>query len=85
MKTADVRTIAIERVGGGYLAAAVQGRLAAVRAAVEAGSTAVKRYGELRAAQVYPKPHHQAVALLEGATNQGYRTAIAALEPGATP
>jgi ethanolamine utilization protein EutM len=85
MKTADVRTVAVERVTSGYLAAAVQGTLAAVRSAVDAGAAAVKQYGELRAAQVYPKPHQQAAALLEGAPNQRLRTAIAALEPGATP
>jgi ethanolamine utilization protein EutM len=85
MKTADVRTVAIERVSSGYLAAAVQGTLAAVRSAVDAGSAAVKQYGELRAAQVYPKPHQQAGALLEGSPNQRLRTAIAALEPGGTP
>ena len=57
MKTADVQTIAVERISSGYLAAAVRGSLAAVRQAVAAGSKAVQEYGELRAAQVYPKPH----------------------------
>jgi ethanolamine utilization protein EutM len=82
MKTADVRTIAVERVSSGYLAAAVQGTLAAVRSAVDAGSAAVKQYGELRAAQIYPKPHEQATALLEGAPNQRLRAAIASVESG---
>ena len=31
MKTADVQTIAVERISSGYLAAAVRGSLAAVR------------------------------------------------------
>ena len=35
----------------------MRGSLAAVRQAVDAGSQAVEQYGELRAAQVYPKPH----------------------------
>jgi ethanolamine utilization protein EutM len=82
MKTSDVRTIAVERVSSGYLAAAVQGSLAAVRSAVEAGSQAVRQYGELRAAQVYPKPHSEAGALLENGTSQRLRTGIAALESG---
>lgn len=85
MKTSDVRTVAIERVSSGYLAAAVQGSLAAVRSAVEAGSAAVKQYGELRAAQVYPKPHEQSGALLETSGNQRFVSAVAALESGGTP
>jgi ethanolamine utilization protein EutM len=82
MKTADVRAIAVERVSSGYLAAAVQGSLAAVRSAVDAGAAAVKQYGELRAAQVYPKPHEQAGALLDGSPNERFQSAIAALESG---
>jgi ethanolamine utilization protein EutM len=66
MKTADVQTIAVERISSGYLAAAVRGSLAAVRQAVAAGSRAVEEYGELRAAQVYPKPHGDSTALLAG-------------------
>ena len=84
MKTADVRTIAVERVSSGYLAAAVQGSLAAVRSAVDAGSAAVRQYGELRAAQIYPKPHEQARALLEDPANQRFRNGIAELESGGT-
>jgi pyruvate,water dikinase len=57
MKTADVEAVTIDRVSSGYLAVAVRGSLAAVRQAVNAGSAAVEQYGELRAAQVYPKPH----------------------------
>lgn len=82
MKTADVRTVAIERVSSGYLAAAVQGSLAAVRSAIDAGTAAVKQYGELRAAQVYPKPHEQAGALLDGPANQRFGIAVAAIEAG---
>ena len=66
MKTADVQTIAIERISSGYLAVVVRGSLAAVRQAVAAGSKAVEEYGDLRAAQVYPKPHGTSAALLAG-------------------
>ena len=64
MKTADVQCVAVERVTSGYLVAAVQGDLAAVRQAIGAASAAVKSYGELRSAQVYPKPHGVSAALL---------------------
>jgi ethanolamine utilization protein EutM len=78
MKTADVQTIAIERISSGYLAAAVRGPLAAVRQAVAAGSRAVQEYGELRAAQVYPKPHGDSAALLENGTAERLARAIEA-------
>ena len=48
MKTADVECVAVERVSSGYFAAAIQGSIAAVRQAMEAGSEAVLRYGDLR-------------------------------------
>jgi ethanolamine utilization protein EutM len=68
MKTADVQCIAVERVSSGYFAAAVQGSLAAVRQAVEAATVAVRQYGDLRSAQVYPKPHEASAALLDNGT-----------------
>jgi ethanolamine utilization protein EutM len=68
MKTADVTCVAVERVSSGYYAAAVQGEVAAVRQAIEAGSAAVRQYGELRATQIYPKPHDQATRLLDNGT-----------------
>ncbi|MQA12996.1 MAG: BMC domain-containing protein [Pseudonocardiaceae bacterium] len=78
IKTADVQCIAVERIGSGYLAAAVQGSLAPVRQAVEAATVAVKQYGELRAAQVYPKPHDTSAGLLEGNSSRRLRQAITA-------
>jgi ethanolamine utilization protein EutM len=78
MKTADVQTIAVERISSGYLAAAVRGSLAAVRQAVAAGSKAVEQYGELRAAQVYPKPHEHSAALLANGTSDRLARAIEA-------
>lgn len=68
MKTADVRCVAVERVSSGYFAAAVEGSIAAVRQALESGADAVKQYGDLRSAQMYPRPHEAAVALLENGT-----------------
>lgn len=67
-KTADVTCIAVERVSSGYYAAAVRGEVAAVRQAIEAGGMAVRRYGELRSTQIYPKPHDRATRLLDNGT-----------------
>ena len=68
MKTADVQCIAVERVSSGYFAAAVQGSIAAVRQAVEAGTAAVRQYGDLRSAQIYPKPHDVSAGILDNGT-----------------
>ena len=84
MKTADVQCVAVERVTSGYLVAAVQGDLAAVRQAISAASAAVKSYGELRSAQVYPKPHAVSARLLVNGTREELRNAAAALTAGPT-
>lgn len=65
LKSADVRCVAVERVASGYFAVAVQGSLAAVRQAVEAGKAAVQKYGDVRSAEVFPKPHDSALAHLD--------------------
>src|SRR4051794_40057688 len=64
MKTADVRCVAVERVSSGYFAAAVQGSIASVRQALDSGTAAVKQYGDLRSAQLYPRPDGVSTALL---------------------
>jgi ethanolamine utilization protein EutM len=68
MKTADVQCVAVERVSSGFFAAAVQGEVAAVRQAIEAGSSAVRQYGELRCTQIYAKPHERSTRLLDNGT-----------------
>lgn len=65
MKTADVQCIHVERISSGYFAAAVQGSIASVRQALDSGSAAVKQYGELRSAQLYPRPHDTSSRLLD--------------------
>jgi len=67
MKTADVECVGIERVASGYFVVAVQGSLAAVRQAIEAGKAAVQQHGDVRSAEVFPKPHDTAIAHLTGA------------------
>ena len=79
MKTADVQCVAVERVTSGYLVAAVQGDLAAVRQAIGAASAAVKAYGELRSAQVYPKPHGVSAALLANGSREQLQRAASRL------
>ena len=59
VKAAKVRLVRYEKIGGGYVTTMVRGDVAAVRAAVEAGSSAAAKVGELIAAHVIPRPHAQ--------------------------
>lgn len=82
IKTADVRCVAVERVTSGYLVAAVEGSLAAVRQALDAGTAAVRRYGELRAVQLYPKPAPESAQLLQTVRSKALLKAVKELPAG---
>ncbi|MCG8573191.1 MAG: BMC domain-containing protein [Spirochaetes bacterium] len=57
VKAAKVELIGYEKIGGGYVTAIVRGDVAAVRAAIEAGSHAAERVGEIISVHVIPRPH----------------------------
>ena len=59
LKAAEVRLLEKTIVGGGLVAIAVTGDVAAVKAAVEAGAAAVERIGSLLlvSQHVIPRPH----------------------------
>jgi ethanolamine utilization protein EutM len=57
VKAAKVTLVHYEKVGGGYVTAIVRGDVAAVRAAVDSGSAAASRIGELISTHVIPSPH----------------------------
>ena len=56
LKTADVSFAGQKRVGSGFIAVLVEGDVAAVKAAVDAGASAAQRVGELRSVHVIPRP-----------------------------
>lgn len=56
VKAAKVALTGYERIGGGYVTAIVRGEVAAVRAAVDAGSMAAERVGEIVSTHVIPRP-----------------------------
>ena len=56
LKTANVSYLGQKRVGSGLVAMMVEGDVAAVKAAVEAGAEAAGRVGELRSVHVIPRP-----------------------------
>ena len=64
VKTANVEVLAREKLGGGYITVVIKGDVAAVRAAVEAGSAKVNGLGRLIAAHVIPSPSQAVLALL---------------------
>jgi len=64
VKAARVELVGYERIGGGYVTTIVRGDVAAVKAAVEAGSRAAEKVGELVSVHVIPRPHANVDAVL---------------------
>ena len=63
-KAANVEVLGKEKLGGGYVTVVIQGDVAAVKAAVEAGSQHVKELGTLIAAHVIARPAEEVLGLL---------------------
>jgi microcompartment protein CcmL/EutN len=57
VKAAKVDLTGWEKTGGGYVTAIVRGDVAAVRAALDAGSRAAERVGEVVSVHIIPRPH----------------------------
>lgn len=57
LKSANVSFVRWEPVGSGYVTAFVEGDVAAVKAATDAGAEAAGRIGDVIAVQVIPRPH----------------------------
>lgn len=56
-KAANVTLIGTEKIGSGLVTVMVRGDVGAVKSAVESGSAAASRLGELVATHVIPRPH----------------------------
>ncbi|MBN2216946.1 MAG: BMC domain-containing protein [Pirellulales bacterium] len=63
-KAANVEVLGKEKLGGGYVTIVIQGDLAAVTAAIEAGRRKVEGLGTLIAAHVLARPSPSVLALL---------------------
>jgi microcompartment protein CcmL/EutN len=57
VKAAKVELVSMEKTGGGYVTAVVRGDVAAVKAAVDAGTRGAEKVGEVIATHVIPRPH----------------------------
>ena len=57
VKAAEVTLVGTEKIGSGLVSVMVRGDVGAVTAAVEAGTAAASRLGEVIATHVIPRPH----------------------------
>ena len=60
-KAANVQLVTQIQIGGGFLTVLVKGDVGSVKAAVEAGSQAAKRVGELVCSHVIARPHAELI------------------------
>lgn len=66
LKAAGVTFRTWEPVGSGLVAAVVEGEVAAVKAAVDAGAVAARAVGEVVSVHVIPRPHDEVAGTLPG-------------------
>ena len=64
VKAANVRLIGKEKIGSGLVTVMDRGDVGAVKASVEAGSSAEKRVGELVSVHVIASPHDDVEGIL---------------------
>src|SRR6266566_6690472 len=64
LKAANVTLLGWQKIGSGLVTAMVVGDVAAVKAAVDAGSSAAGRIGEVIGVQVIPRPHEDLGTIL---------------------
>src|SRR5438874_13569979 len=70
LKSANVTLIGWQKIGSGLVTAYIVGDVAAVKAAIDAGSAAAGRVGEVVGVQVIPRPHEDLGTILPIAGKQ---------------
>ena len=63
-KAANVTLVGTEKIGSGLVTVMVRGDVGAVKAAVEAGTSAASKLRELVATHVIPRPHSDVEKIL---------------------
>ncbi len=63
VKAAAVELVGYKKIGGGFTTAIIRGDVAAVRAALDAGSRAAERVGEIVSVHIIPRPHESVDAV----------------------
>lgn len=66
LKSANVELLGWQKSGSGYVSMMVLGDVAAVKAAVDAGSAAASKIGTVYSVQVIPRPHGDLAKVLPG-------------------
>ncbi len=64
LKAANVVLVGTEKIGSGLVSVMVRGDVGAVKSAVEAGSAAAAKLGEIIAVHVIPRPHDEVETIL---------------------
>ena len=64
LKAAKVRYVGMQKVGSGLVSVFIEGDVAACKAAVDAGSAAAGRVGEVVSVHVIPRPHDDVSKIL---------------------
>lgn len=72
LKAANVTLCGKEHVSGGYVAVMVRGDVGAVKAAIDAGSLAAERVGEIVSVHVIPRPHASVECVLPVGDNKSF-------------
>ena len=65
-KSASVDILGLKEIGGGLVSVFVRGDVGAVKAAIDAGTEAVKKVGELVSVHVIPRPSEETIKYLTG-------------------
>ncbi|KGF07519.1 Propanediol utilization protein PduA [Urinicoccus massiliensis] len=63
-KAANVSLVRYEKIGSGLVTVMVRGDVGAIKAAVDAGTSAAERVGEVVSTHVIPRPHKDVEVLL---------------------
>ena len=74
LKAANVTFAGWEKVGSGLVTAFVEGDVAAVKAATDAGAAAARRVGELTSVVVIPRPHDELTPFIQPAAGERGRS-----------
>ena len=64
VKAANVTLVGVEKIGGGYVSVFVRGEVGAGKAALDAGTAAAKKVGEVVSIHVIPRPHQETETLI---------------------
>lgn len=67
LKSANVTMVGWDKVGSGIVTTFVEGDVAAVKAAIDAGAEAAARVGQVLSVQVIARPHEELKGLLPNA------------------